>query len=174
MSDDRFSFVLYSNGLNWIPSSNRSRRPALCVSLSQLKKRIGVTATFILIHRYSLLFLHSMECKQQAITAVAAVRQTALAGLLFFIVMTLLIGKCVLARCPARSAACLCVRLSAYTAILLISFLWKWSRKMRKGEEPWGKIYTAGCVVLSPSPSLSLSWLMFIKTKWHLSSLFSN
>ena len=35
-----------------------------------------------------------MECKQQAITAAAVVRQTALAWILLSIVMSLLIGKC--------------------------------------------------------------------------------
>jgi hypothetical protein len=44
---------------------------------------------------YSVVSFRSMECKQQAITAVTAVRQTALACLLVSIVMTLLIGKCV-------------------------------------------------------------------------------
>ncbi len=36
-----------------------------------------------------------MECKQQTLTAVTIVRQTALAWLLFSIVMTFLIGKCI-------------------------------------------------------------------------------
>lgn len=55
-----------------------------------------------------------MECKQQAITAVAVVRQTALAWILLSIVMPLLIGKCV--QISGYLHACLpaCICLSSF------------------------------------------------------------
>lgn len=92
MTHVRLSFSLnqHSNGLNSIlkPKFSRQRTRE-----RERKKREKNKRRFSAINYSKTLFSSSssMECKQQAITGAAAVRQTALACLLVSIVMTLLI-----------------------------------------------------------------------------------